>query len=142
MDSSIRRIGGVAAAAVWAGCVVFSIPAHAQDAKPNVLMLMTDDLDMSVWDTALALGYLPRIKAEMVDKGTTFTNTFAALSTCCPSRATLLTGQYPHNHGVYRNTGKHGGFEAFVNDQSTVATWMKAAGYRTGLIGKYLNLYG
>jgi len=142
MHSSIRRLGGVAAAVVCAGCVVFSVSARAQDTKPNVVMLMTDDLDMSVWETALALGYLPRIKAEMVDKGTTFTNTFAALSTCCPSRTTFLTGQYPHNHGVYRNTGKHGGFEAFLNDQSTVATWMKAAGYRTGLIGKYLNEYG
>jgi N-acetylglucosamine-6-sulfatase len=142
MDSSIRRMGGVAAAMVCAGCVVFSVPTRAEDAKPNVLMLMTDDLDMSVWETALALGYLPHIKAEMVDKGTTFTNTFAALATCCPSRTTFLTGQYPHNHGVYRNSGKHGGFEAFVNDQSTVATWMKAAGYRTGLIGKYLNEYG
>ena len=142
MDSSIRRFGGVAAAVVCAGCVVFSVSAHAQDTKPNVVVLMTDDLDMSVWETALALGYLPRIKAEMVDKGTTFTNTFAALSTCCPSRTTFLTGQYPHNHGVYRNIGKHGGFEAFLNDQSTVATWMKAAGYRTGLIGKYLNEYG
>jgi N-acetylglucosamine-6-sulfatase len=109
---------------------------------PNVVMIMTDDLDTSVFQTALALGYLPNIDAELVHKGTTFNNTFAALPMCCPSRTSYLTGQYPHNHHVYRNRGPMGGFDHFDNDQSTVAVWMHNAGYRTGIIGKYLNGYG
>jgi arylsulfatase A-like enzyme len=111
-------------------------------APPNVVMIMTDDLDTSVFETALALGYLPNIDAELVKKGTTFNNTFAALPMCCPSRTSYLTGQYPHNHHVYRNRGSMGGFDHFDNDGSTVATWLHAAGYRTGIIGKYLNGYG
>lgn len=143
MLPSIRRCGRALAAAALALLAGFAAgPARAQDAPPNIIMLMTDDLDISVWRSALEQGLLPHIRAELVDKGTTFTNTFAALPTCCPSRATYLTGQYPHNHGVSRNSGKRGGFASFAGDASTLATWMRAAGYRTGLIGKYLNLYG
>ena len=76
---------------------------------PNIVMLLTDDLDVSVWDMALALGYLPRIRSDVIDKSVTLTNTFAATPVCCPSRTTLLTGQYPHNHGVLRNDGPRGG---------------------------------
>jgi N-acetylglucosamine-6-sulfatase len=118
------------------------VAAAAAARQPNVVMIMTDDLDTSVFQTALALGYLPNIDAELVKKGTTFTNTFAALPMCCPSRTSYLTGQYPHNHHVYRNRGRMGGFDHFDNDGSTVAVWMHAAGYRTGLVGKYLNGYG
>ncbi len=110
--------------------------------KPNIVMIMTDDLDMSVWSTALQLGYMPNAQSHLVDKGTTFTETFVALSTCCPSRSTFFTGQYPHNHGVIRNSGPKGGFQNFAGDDSTIAVWLHNAGYRTGLIGKYLNGYG
>ena len=66
------------------------------------------------------------------------------LSAVLPSRATLLTGQYAHNHQVYTNRPPTGGYEAFVErglEASTVATALKAAGYRTVLLGKYLNGY-
>ena len=74
------------------------------------------------------------------DHGTTFTNSFVANPWCCPSRATLLTGQYSHTNGVYRNSGSYGGVGAF-RDDTTLATALDAAGYRTSLIGKYLNGY-
>jgi len=119
-----------------------AVAADNPTAPPNVVMIMTDDLDTSVFETALALGYLPNIDTELVQKGTTFNNTFAALPMCCPSRTSYLTGQYPHNHHVYRNRGPMGGFDHFDNDGSTVAVWMHNAGYRTGIIGKYLNGYG
>jgi len=109
--------------------------------KTNILVIMVDDLDVSVWETSLALGYLPRIRSDLIDKGTTFRNAFVSESLCCPSRVTYLTGQYAHNHGVIRNSGKHGGFHAFAHDESTIGVWLREAGYRTGLVGKYLNGY-
>jgi N-acetylglucosamine-6-sulfatase len=110
-------------------------------AQPNIVMLMMDDLDQSVWAQALQLGYLPNIQSEILDKGTVFREAVATLSMCCPSRTTYLTGQYPHNHGVVRNVGPKGGFDSFDNDGSALAVWLRRAGYRTGLIGKYLNGY-
>jgi N-acetylglucosamine-6-sulfatase len=129
----------------WAAglaCALACSAAAAAAAKPNIVMIMTDDLDTSVWSTALSLGYMPQTQTHLIAKGTTFNNTFAALSTCCPSRSTFFTGQYPHNHGVIRNTGPQGGFASFTTDDNTLAVWLNSAGYRTGLIGKYLNGYG
>jgi N-acetylglucosamine-6-sulfatase len=106
--------------------------------KPNILFILTDDADLSL------LPKMPQIEKRMVRKGTTFPNAFAPFATCCPSRATILRGQYPHNTGVISNYGTHGGlgaFEATRNDEDNLATRLDAAGYRTGLFGKYLNGY-
>lgn len=120
---------------------VAAAPALAQGAdRPNVLVLMVDDLDTMSWNRALAMGLLPHIQQHLIDKGTTFPDSFATQPSCCPSRATYLTGQYPHNHRVVRNTKPSGGRSVF-NETSTLATWMQGGGYRTGLIGKYLNGY-
>jgi arylsulfatase A-like enzyme len=121
----------------------WAAPHRDTTAPPDIVMLMLDDLDLSVWQSALDRGLLPRMQADLIDHGTTFDNMFLAESTCCPSRTSYLTGQYPHNHGVLRTEpGPHGGFQSFANDGNTVATWLHAAGYRTGLMGKYLNGYG
>jgi N-acetylglucosamine-6-sulfatase len=128
------------AAAALSFAAVAAAPAAAAP-PPNIVMIIADDLDTNVWNTALNLGYLPQIQARMIGKGTTFNNTFAALAVCCPSRVTYLTGQYPHNHGVLRNGGPRGGFANFTSDDNTLAVWLQRAGYRTGLIGKYLNNY-
>ena len=63
---------------------------------------------------------------------------------CCPSRASLLTGEYAHNHGVLGNTPPEGGFEVFqeLHGSSNLATWLHDAGYWTALVGKYFNGYG
>src|SRR3712207_6676183 len=76
-----------------------------------------------------------RIGAE----GATFTNFYSSFPLCCPARATLLSGQYPHNHGVLSNFQPTGGWAEF-HDKSTLATWVTPT-YRTGLIGKYFNEY-
>ena len=105
---------------------------------PNILFILTDDADLSL------LPKMPQIEEQLVRKGTTFPNAFAPFATCCPSRATILRGQYPHNTGVISNYGTHGGvdaFEAAGNDKDTLAIRLDAAGYRTGLFGKYLNGY-
>jgi arylsulfatase A-like enzyme len=70
-----------------------------------------------------------------------FDNAFVPNPACCPSRTTILTGDYSHTTGVYGNFGPYGGFGAF-DDRHTIATDLRRAGYRTGLVGKYLNGYG
>jgi len=121
-------------------CMAAPAAANANAPKPNIVVVMMDDLDTSVWQTALDHGYLPRIQEHVVSRGTTFDEAFVSLSWCCPSRATYLTGQFAHNHGVIRGDGPFGGFKNF-RDASTIATWLHDAGYRTGLVGKYLNGY-
>ena len=77
------------------------------------------------------------------DQGTSFDRYVVTDSLCCPSRASILTGRYPHSTGVITNTPPVGGFEVFhpVEEKSTFATSLQAAGYRTALMGKYLNGY-
>jgi arylsulfatase A-like enzyme len=102
---------------------------------------MADDLDVHSVEAALALGLMPAHKTHVVDAGFTFDQSFVVNSLRCPSRATSLTGQYSHNNGVLSNSGPHGGVHR-LKDDSTLATWLQAAGYRTGHVGKYLNGYG
>ncbi len=107
--------------------------------QPNIILILTDDMRVS------DLPYLPAVQTRLVDQGTTFTNFTAAAPGCGPARASILRGQYPHSHGVQRGSGKFGGldrFRKFGNEDSTIATWLHDAGYRTGLVGKYLNGYG
>ncbi len=127
-------VGGLVVA--FAGGVPPGLPsARAAPHRPNILFILTDD---QRWDTLWAM---PEVRHRLVDRGIEFTNAFVVNSLCCPSRASILTGEYSHSTGVYTNGRPYGGFPAF-NDRSTVATWLHAAGYRTALIGKYLNLYG
>ncbi|MEX0983446.1 MAG: sulfatase-like hydrolase/transferase [Actinomycetota bacterium] len=102
--------------------------------RPSIVLILTDD---QRWDQVAAM---PILQSELIGRGTTFTNGFVVNPLCCPTRTTILTGRYSHSTGVYRNGGPHGGFGAF-DDSSTLATWLSDAGYRTGLIGKYLNGY-
>jgi arylsulfatase A-like enzyme len=80
----------------------------------------------------------------MQKEGVTFANYFVTDSLCCPSRSSIFTGRFPHDTGIFRNTGNDGGFLAFHNrhhEQATFATALAAAGYRTAMLGKYLNGY-
>lgn len=116
--------------------------AHAQTAmKPNIVLVMVDDLDRRMTDTLLQSGLAPNLQAHFVNRGVNFRNAFCTTPVCTPSRATLLTGRYAHNHGTARNESPFGGVTAF-NDSSTLATWLQGAGYQTGYAGKYLNGYG
>jgi hypothetical protein len=73
-------------------------------------------------------------------------NAYVTNSLCCPSRATILRGQYPHNHSILGNSLLEGGgekkFRQLGRDRSTIATWLDNAGYWTKLIGKYMNSSG
>jgi N-acetylglucosamine-6-sulfatase len=122
----------VASAASWFG----PSTAHAVAARPNIVLIVTDD---QRWDTLWAM---PNVEAELAARGETFTHAHVVTPLCCPARAQILTGQYAHTTGVYGNhNGPHGGFNAF-DDSTTVATVLHHAGYRTALIGRYLNGYG
>lgn len=113
----------------------------ASAAPPNVVVIMADDLDAASIDVMVDNGLMPNLKRHLISKGTQFANSFVTTSWCCPSRATLLTGQYSHNHGVLTNSRPLGGVARF-HDASTLATWLRDGGYRTGLVGKYMNNYG
>jgi arylsulfatase A-like enzyme len=109
------------------------------EGRPNIILIVTDDLD------AASASKVPSIKGYIADKGLTFDNAFVTSALCCPSRATILTGQYPHNHLVRSNVPPVGGFKTFRElgrERSTLATWLDEAGYETALFGKYLNGYG
>src|SRR5262249_38702693 len=85
----------------------------------------------------------PRV-LQMQKEGVTFTNYFVTDSLCCPSRTSILTGMYPHDSGVFTNNGDFGGYDTFNargNQKKTFARALGAAGYRTSLLGKYLNGY-
>src|SRR5688500_7718964 len=69
-------------------------------------------------------------------QGTTFTNAIATTPLCCPSRATMITGQYGHNHGVLANRP---GYAALRARRSTLPSWLRAAGYRTAHVGRWMN---
>lgn len=109
-------------------------------AKPNFIVILTDDQDLTLG----SLNYMPRTMDLIARQGMTFSNYFVPLSLCCPSRSTILTGLYPHNHKVYTNFPPDGGYERFDErglEEATLATALHSAGYRTALIGKYLNGY-
>jgi len=111
-------------------------PSRAYDpAAPNVVVVMTDDQAL---DTMAAM---PRTRRLIGSRGTTFERAFVSFPLCCPSRATFLTGQYAHNHGVRNNGGPNGGYQS-LDTERTLANWLAAAGYRTGFVGKFLNGYG
>lgn len=102
---------------------------------PNIVVVMTDD---QRWDT---LSDMRTVVQDLAGRGVTFSNAFASNPVCCPSRASFLTGRYSHDTGVWSNGAPYGGFEAFSGDRVTIATTLDAAGYETGMFGKYLNGY-
>lgn len=83
---------------------------------------------------------MPHVQGLIAAKGTTFADSFVVNPLCCPSRSSILTGNYSHTTGVYRETPPFGAFQSF-RDGSTIATWLHDDGYTTGLFGKYIDAY-
>jgi N-acetylglucosamine-6-sulfatase len=106
--------------------------------RPNVVLVVTDDLTKrDYFDLTSDLG-------SFTSGGTYFKNAFATTSVCCPSRASMLTGLYAHNHGVTQNIDPVVGYEQYHAqgyDQKDLPVWLKGSGYKTGLVGKYMNRY-
>ena len=140
MRTPPRRAGAALAAALAAACLL-AAPwggerSHASHGgAPHVIMITTDD------QTVRDMVALPQTQALIGAAGATFTNAYASYPLCCPSRATLLTGQHAHNHGVLGNTAPDGGYE-MLRDGETLPVWLGRSNYRSIHIGKMPNGYG
>lgn len=110
-------------------------PYDPQNPQPNFIIILADDMDMAL------MPYMEQTNALIAAEGAVFTNYFVTSSACCPSRASVLRGQYPHNTGVYENSPGFEQFHANGHNKDTLATWLKSAGYRTSYMGKFMNLY-
>lgn len=112
-------------------------PQRADAKHPNIVFVLTDDLSMNL------VQHMPELQ-RMQTAGRTLDHYYVVDSLCCPSRASIFTGDYPHDTGVFTNWGSDGGIEAFhrYGDQHRCfATALQKAGYRTAFMGKYLNGY-
>ena len=106
-------------------------------ARPNILLFLTDDQDLELG----SMGAMPFAREHLVKGGTSLSNFFAHTPVCCPSRSELLSGRYFSNIRVASAADK-GCMRVNVTDtfhNSTLAAPLHAAGYTTGLFGKYLN---
>ena len=106
----------------------------AAQRPPNFLLILVDDQARNTFKPR----FMPRTFHDLVDHGTRFTNAIAAPPLCCPDRAGIVTGQYPHNHGVFSNRP---GYADLRDPQNTLPVWLQNSGYRTGLFGKFMNHY-
>ena len=100
----------------------------AQRPRPNVLVIVTDDA------RAETLAAMPKTRRWIGDAGVTFTNGFAPTPSCCPSRASIFSGRYVHNHGVLRQQ-----LAGHLDQTTTLASYLEDAGYHTAMAGKFLN---
>ncbi|XP_053505758.1 N-acetylglucosamine-6-sulfatase [Ictalurus furcatus] len=128
---------------IWVAVLFSSLAVMAKTSYgPNIVLILTDDLDISIG------GMIPLNKTRKLvgDAGITFTNTFVASPLCCPSRATILTGKYPHNHRVINNTLEGNcSSPAWQKSQEPYAfpvLLQKYGYYQTFFAGKYMNEYG
>ncbi len=134
---AILVLTGLVAASCSADSKVVVLP---MENRPNILLILTDDLD----DKLGSIDHMQNVQDLLVLQGTSLEDYFVTTPVCCPSRATTLRGQYTHNHQVYNNDSPTGGFVKFNQpglEDFTLSVWLQSAGYRTALMGKYLNNY-
>ncbi len=108
-----------------------------QTRRPNIIFILTDDLADNL------VQYMPNLQ-QMQKDGTTFSNYYVTDSLCCPSRSSIFTGKFPHDTHVLTNQPPLGGYESFNahgNQSQTFAVVLQQAGYKTAMLGKYLNGY-
>ena len=140
-----RAVVGVLAPFAVAGCTspaaMHPKPPHASathdPSRPNFVFVLTDDLSWNL------VSHMPHVLA-LEQAGTTMSRYYVVDSLCCPSRSAIFTGEYPHDDGVFTNAGNDGGYYAFNShgdQQKSFAVALHAAGYRTAMMGKYLNQY-
>lgn len=104
------------------------------DSRPNIILIVTDDQPYHTVDS------MPFVKTELMKKGVVFENGFVTTPLCCPSRASILSGEYAHNHQVLTNTPPLGGATKF-DSETSFSIQLKDSGYKTAYLGKYMNGY-
>ncbi|MGH8975274.1 MAG: sulfatase family protein, partial [Acidimicrobiia bacterium] len=104
----------------------------AEKGRPNILVIVTDDQR-----AAGTLDVMPRTRKWFAGEGTTFVDGYANTPLCCPERGTIFSGRYMHNHGVVNN-----GEARNLDKRWTIPRYLQEAGYRTALVGKYLDGWG
>ena len=115
-----------------------TITVRLADTRPNIIVVLTDDQSAESWP------YMTHTNAAVTSQGIRLPNFFVNTALCCPSRTTLLRGQYSGNHQVVNNAAPLGGYSRVYSlglESSTIATWLHDAGYQTAIMGKYLNQY-
>jgi N-acetylglucosamine-6-sulfatase len=105
-----------------------------QGSRPNIILVVTDDQTLAAFNGRT----MPYTLGNVAGAGTTFNNTIATNPLCCPSRATMITGQYSHNNGVMNNKP---GYPALSDKKNVLPSWLRASGYYTAHVGRYLNEY-
>ncbi|KAF5008055.1 hypothetical protein FDECE_5637 [Fusarium decemcellulare] len=107
-------------------------------ARPNIVFIFTDDQDLLHG----SVGHQKAIQKHLVDKGTTFTNHYATVSVCCPSRVSLMRGQAAHNTNNTAINAPGGGYPKFVasgENDNYLPHWLGKAGYNAEYVGKLFN---
>jgi N-acetylglucosamine-6-sulfatase len=155
----LRALPGLAVGLLALLCALAFGAAHdpggaaaAAGQRPSFVVIQTDDQTLdglyaaySAYPGAPATRAMPNTLRLIAGRGMTFNRYYVSYSLCCPSRVTLLTGRYAHNHNVRGNVPPEGGYTGFSirnADTHNIATWLQGAGYRTIHIGKFLNGYG
>lgn len=132
------RAGAALAVALAAACLGLLVhggeSSEAQSGTPNIVVLTTDD------QTVRDMLALQQTQALIGAQGATFARSYVSFPLCCPARATWLTGQHAHNHGVLGNTAPDGGY-AMLKDDQTLPVWLQKRDYRTVHVGKMPNGY-
>lgn len=106
--------------------------------QPNIVLIVTDD------QSSAQMSALPKTRKIIGSNGVEFSNFIVSYPLCCPSRATLFTGEYAHNNGVRGNDPQQdgGGWVSLKKPHRTLASWLQSAGYDTVHFGKWANSYG
>ncbi len=120
-----------------AAATSLTLPAYGQPTatRPNIVVIMTDD------QTVTELSGMRNTEELIGAQGVRFRRAYVSYPVCCPSRATYLTGQYAHNHGVMGLYPPSGGYGRF-DKRNALPVWLRDAGYYTAHLGKFLNGYG
>lgn len=137
----MTRTGALAAILLAASVLALACAPPGEEPtseRPNVLLIITDD------QPATTVRHMPKLRRLVAEQGVSFERAYISDPLCCPSRATILTGKYTHNHGVTNNHDRRGGARKLRKQglhRDTIGTRLAQDGYTTGYFGKWLNGY-